>query len=471
MEEELIGWQVGSYSKILAICAIAVFPVIIWFLKNRVSRGSTLLGIYVICLFLKGSVDLIGINSTITRFILEGVALGIFFATVKRQWPGVIWLIIFIFASLVSLVLPGSRSNIVLFILFLMQYLELPLLFIALVNMQFDAREQNLLTRLIVYLCVSQIFASIIKFFIIGISEPYIGTMSVHEGGITTFFSLAGFALAMGVYFINHKNKFLWAALGFVIFAIVGAKRASVFYIPLMYIITLLFYKYMGNRRVHISRYMISGLLLVPILFYFMARINPSFNPEQKVWGAFDLAYILDYSDAYLGGEMDSNQVYQSIGRGNAFAYIHQQMNSGKLLHMLMGNGAGELIQSAFNANIILTNNSTELYTLKQYGVGYGFAPGYLRLLVQVGYIGTFSYVFFFVAILFQLLSRNKILFRRSISRYAQAIALCSIVCCFIILFIFIQYSNSAIILNAAGFAVVWFISRGYCLVDNLPIN
>lgn len=151
------------------------------------SRGSTLLGIYVICLFLKGSVDLIGINSTITRFILEGVALGIFFATVKRQWPGVIWLIIFIFASLVSLVLPGSRSNIVLFILFLMQYLELPLLFIALVNMQFDAREQNLLTRLIVYLCVSQIFASIIKFFIIGISEPYIGTMSVHEGGITTF--------------------------------------------------------------------------------------------------------------------------------------------------------------------------------------------------------------------------------------------------------------------------------------------
>ena len=181
MEEELIGWQVGSYSKILAICAIAVFPVIIWFLKNRVSRGSTLLGIYVICLFLKGSVDLIGINSTITRFILEGVALGIFFATVKRQWPGVIWLIIFIFASLVSLVLPGSRSNIVLFILFLMQYLELPLLFIALVNMQFDAREQNLLTRLIVYLCVSQIFASIIKFFIIGISEPYIGTMSVHE--------------------------------------------------------------------------------------------------------------------------------------------------------------------------------------------------------------------------------------------------------------------------------------------------
>lgn len=53
-------------------------------------------------------------------------------------------------------------------------------------------------------------------------------------------------------------------------------------------------------------------------------------------------------------------------------------MNSGKLLHMLMGNGAGELIQSAFNANIILTNNSTELYTLKQYGVGYGFASGYL---------------------------------------------------------------------------------------------
>ena len=41
----------------------------------------------------------------------------------------------------------------------------------------------------------------------------------------------------------------------------------------------------------------------------------------------------------------------------------------------------------------------------------------------------------------------------------------------FIILFIFIQYSNSAIILNAAGFAVVWFISRGYCLVDNLTIN
>ena len=98
--------------------------------------------------------------------------------------------------------------------------------------MQFDAREQNLLTRLIVYLCVSQIFASIIKFFIIGISEPYIGTMSVHEGGITTFFSLAGFASAMGVYFINHKNKFLWAALGFVIFVLLGLSELVSFTFP-----------------------------------------------------------------------------------------------------------------------------------------------------------------------------------------------------------------------------------------------
>lgn len=468
MEEELIGWQVGSYSKILAICAIAVFPVIVWFLKNRVSRSTTLLGIYVICLFLKGSVDLIGINSTITRFILEGVALGIFFATIKRQWPGGIWLIIFIFASLVSLVLPGSRSNIVLFILFLMQYLELPLLFIAFVNMQFDAREQSLLTRLVVYLCVSQIFASIIKFFIIGVSEPYIGTMSVHEGGITTIFSLAGFASAIGVYFISHKNKFLWMALGFVIFAIVGAKRASVFYIPLMYIVTLLFYKLMGDRKVHIGRYVVSGLLLVPVLFYFMARVNPSFNPERKVWGTFDLAYILDYSDAYLGGEMDSNQTYQSIGRGNAFAYIHQQVNSERFSHILFGNGAGELIQSAFNPNIILANNSTELYTLKQYGVGYGFAPGYLRLLVQIGYVGTFAYVFFFVVILFRLLSKNKMLFRLTSSNAYRAMALCSIVCCFVVLFIFIQYSNSAIALNAAGVSLMWFISRGCCLAQNM---
>lgn len=47
---------------------------------------------------------------------------------------------------------------------------------------------------------------------------------------------------------------------------------------------------------------MISGLLLVPILFYFMARLIHLLI-QNKSLGAFDLAYILDYSDAYLGGD------------------------------------------------------------------------------------------------------------------------------------------------------------------------
>lgn len=470
MNQDLIGWQTGSYSSLLAVCAIVLIPVFVWFVKHNVSTKTKMLGLYAFWLFGLGSLDLLGLYSTSMRFCLEGIALGIFlFMGSKKRLPHIFWLVSFVGIATISLLLQGSNSNFILYGLFLMQYLEIPLLFFAFLNARFSDREFNFITHLIYLLAISQIFASVIKFFLVGVCEPYIGTMSSHQGGITTIFSIAAFGSALVFYFLHHRKSYLWIAFGFAAFAMIGAKRASTFYIPLMYLITLVLCKYIFGKHFKASGYYIRGILLIPILFYLMARTNPSFNPEQKVWGKFDLEYILFYSDSYLSGEMASNELQDVVGRGSAFAVIHEEMLSHRFYQFLFGNGAGELIISGFNPNNQSAGGIAD-FTTQKYGVGYGLAAGYLQLLVQVGILGVTSYLLFFCCILFHLLSKVR---KNNIADLQnQRDVMIALICVFSIVFIFIQYSNAPILLNATSFSLIWLIANGYRIgIRNLYIS
>jgi hypothetical protein len=67
---------------------------------------------------------------------------------------------------------------------------------------------------------------------------------------------------------------------------------------------------------------MILGLLAFPIVIYFGARLTPSLNPEDQVWGSFDLQHLYDYANKYQFGEEGIEGQGESIRETNQVAYV-----------------------------------------------------------------------------------------------------------------------------------------------------
>lgn len=448
-----------GFNTLMAICAVVLIPVFIWFLKNTPTRKTMLLGLFFCYLFLTGSLSLLRFNETFIRFSQEAIALAYIFTNLghRGRKTGLGFLLLFILVALISC--NSENTNLLLCILFLMRYVEVPLLLYAFMGMKLRPQEENFITRLVAWLCIAQIFTCFIKFPIVGITEPYIGTMSSHEGGLTTLFSLVMFGCSISYFIFYHKSKYLWLAAGFTLFAIAGAKRACVFYLPLVYVAVLMLYRYCsGSRSRLFSRYIGYGVVLLPLIFYVTARLNPSFNPEREIWGTFDLDYIINYSDSYLSGQMaDENGDEDSVGRSAAFGIIHQHMLSEDLPTALFGNGAGELLPSTFNEKLANDEN----YRLRKYGVAYGLAPGYLQLLIQVGIIGLLSYILYMASLLTGLITS----FKRKwpiLSVGDRTVLLCAASALFCNLFIFMTYSSTPAYLNAVSVATAWIIAIGF---------
>lgn len=449
-------------NKLIAICIIAVFPAIIWFFKTCRSKRILFLGIYFIFVFISGSLEILGFNTTFLRIINESfiflLLIGLLIKGRNIVLSYIYIISIFILISCLSLI-NLTNPSLLLLLLFLLRYLEVIILFYGFVNFNLSKDENRFITTLIIKLSIAQIFASIIKVIILGhLSEPYIGTMSVRGGELTTIFSLAAFSFAIIYYLIFNDKKYLLVAFGFVLFAISGEKRASAFYIPIFYFLSLFIYQYITGVSRHINKYLFISFLVVPIIFYTMIRANPSFNKEKKIWGAFDINYALNYSDKYLKGNKETKD---AIGRSAAFSYVHNKLLNESASKIILGYGAGELIQSSFNENINSYKGSVGTYTIKKYGIGYGLAPGYLRLLVQVGFLGSIIYLLFFFILLMRIIKGVKTEYLTMLKSHL-AFTIGGIMCLISSLFIFILYSDTPFYLNPVSIVLFWFIAKSY---------
>ena len=161
-----------------------------------------------------------------------------------------------------------------------------------------------------------QIFASILKFFLIGMNEKMVGILTISGAGVATFFPVLFFMLC---WYLKHGNlqkaDWKWVFLSLLV-PIVSNKRAVWFFFPA----TIFIFYFVYNKIKH-SKKAIYIVFLIPFIVYFGARINPTLNPEKAVFGSFDLEYIIQYITEYnLGGNKDVNIEY-ATGRmgGNSF--------------------------------------------------------------------------------------------------------------------------------------------------------
>lgn len=446
----------GIYNPFLAICGIVLIPVLIWWIRQHSSRKTKLFGYFLILFFAQGSLELLDIISpTILRYAFEiplvTCYLICYFRTKKRKiYGGRILILPFIAVSIVS----GVQTGSVMTVLFLLYVLETFMMLFFFIN-TFNSRDTQLIHKLFILLAVAQIPASFIKFALVGVMEPYIGTMSSHAGGITTLFALAAFCVSLEIFLCTDKRWILLLALGFVLFGFIGEKRALAFFIPIFYIITVIVNTVMNKAYVASIKLTFAGIVLIPLLFIVACVLNPSLNPEGKVGGSFDLGYVIEFSDDYNAGND-----YDDSGRSKALSIVLDKFSEDNLYNKLFGYGAGTLVSSRFNEF-----DNTDYTNMQRFGVGYSKNVGLIYMLLQVGVVGTLTYFGIFIALIVDLCRRYR-RYSRFLSLQKRGWVISSILILICAIVISILYNHVPFYLNPCSLLVVWIYSYSYKLSD-----
>ena len=309
--------------------------------------------------------------------------------------PGAMWLGWFVVISLSSGV--ANDLRLIQVVLYLRDYVPVVMLFYAVANLNLDARESHLLYRLMSYLFLSQIGAVIWKLFVFqDVIEPYIGTMAVLGGSLTLIFSLVAISILLGRYLSIKRPSDILFVVVFIAFSIFGGKRATIFLVPFLFVTMFLVNatKFEGVRIVGLGRLFIFASLSV-VVMYSAVRLMPSLNPESEVWGSFDLEFAMGYTSDYVtfgaGGERE-------VGRAEAPAYLLLQFWNESGLAFLVGEGAGHLVKSRYNLEMLEFGSFVELSKSK-YGVGYGARTPMLQHFLQTGILGVLSFFFLLLSI------------------------------------------------------------------------
>lgn len=346
-------------------------------------------------LFNAGVFSLLGISSLSVKVIAYALIIALFLKQIgavvisnkKVVTVGSLSLILFVAAILFSFLI--NSVNTISFIYFLM-ITGMPFLYmLALLNSKLNEQNYSQLFRLLIYLFAVQIPAILIKFIIVGQSEKgAIGTISTDEGSLSTIIPLFAISYLYSSFLSTRKKWMMIWMLLFILFGIIGAKRAIVIYVPIVVlfisIVDILFDIKESKIVIPKIKYLCLSILGVCFLIYLTAVTNPTLNPEGRVGGSFSLQFLKDYTLEYETRTREGNAQY--LGRLAAPSLVYSTVKERGLERILFGLGPGTIIESRF------VEGSKDVL-LERYGIGYGARTGILWLFFQVGIIGCLFYI------------------------------------------------------------------------------
>lgn len=190
-------------------------------------------------------------------------------------------------------------------------------LFFAMKGLNMSSEDAFYYGNLILKLILFQVAFSILKIAIIGFRENITGTISNTGGGIGIGYAIMGTILYWAMNNKELKGKDWIYVLSFLMIPIASNKRAIWFIYPI--IIILIMYEKITRLSARRVAYII---ILVPFLIYFGFRLNPSLNPERKLWGSFDFNYAINYALSYSGVSEEKLEDPYAQGRWGSSALI-----------------------------------------------------------------------------------------------------------------------------------------------------
>ena len=231
-----------------------------------------------------------------------------------------------------------------------------------------------------------QIFLSIVKIVIFGgIFEPIVGSISARGAGQAVVFPI----VALIFYWLCKNKKFQSSSAVVIILiftiAVASGKRQPIVFFPIV-----LSYLGVCSGQFKFS-YLIKFIPIALMIFYCGVRLSPSLNPQQVVWGAFDISHISRYALRYYTGENTidylKNGGFES-GRGRIGGIRALVKPDALNLHsfdaLLFGNGLYDTISGVYGR--FASTGETGL----DFGIeNLGLVGESIQALYSLGYIGT----------------------------------------------------------------------------------
>lgn len=402
---------------------------------------------------------------TVVKAAIELIIWFVFFLalfhkkSVSKHIPGV--MIFFLFAAfyIVAIILSDS-INFDAYSYF-RHYLNAFMILAAAYMYQFSLPALFKINRFIFLLFAIQIAASVVKFFLIGQYEEYVGTIVITTGSLNTIFPLIAIAFMIYAYlFLGKRNIYILYAVGFLFMGWVGDKRGIYFY--LVIILFMIFWKRFRDKQtgsfVPKSIVMWSPVILLSLaaIFYIGVRMTPTLNPERKVWGSYDAQFLSTYIYVYNIKDHESGD-YRGRYGGTYFV----------LNEFFTGNGI--MIKQDINARTILTGFGADNYVgdvgqriVKQREAGIVrvrglIDTGFTQSLMATGIAGVILLVWFYM---YYISKVSKISRNTEINPYWKTISSATFMTGMIFLLDFFTYSSTFNTINAVYLTFFFFVGQ-----------
>lgn len=288
------------------------------------------------------------------------------------------------------------------------QYSKYLVPFLCLLLFFYYARKGTIYMRyfnhLIGLLLLIQVWMSAYKFVFFGGQhwEGMVGTFGgVTGGGMGTSFPLIALCwVAINSNMDIRKWKSWLFIAGLLLLGIATGKRAVILLFPILFLILSIYV----CKKKYSSRIWII-IAVAPVLFYLGVRLTPSFNPEKKVWGSFNLEYIMNYTKNYSTGRMEESttQEYYAGRMGSVFAFwnVFVNLNNYSAKTLL-----GEGVERAYTS-------SEDIESYYQYGKELGLnhrgdVTGILMMYLGTGIVGVVLFVLYY-CFLFRLVKYKRL--------------------------------------------------------------
>ena len=299
--------------------------------------------------------------------------------------------------------------------LYVRNTLNFYLLFLAVMNLPLQPEQGRRLLLLVAGLFALQIPAGLIDFLINGIEEKYIGTVHESAGQLGLLIPMVATSFLFSAYLHTRGVRYLVGIMLFILFGVLGEKRATVFVVPTLLAILVAIYYVTprpGRRSLRFTwrllRQMVSVAVATAVLggmaFYLGARLLPSLNPDGAVGGRFDPAFVLDYAQRYNTRDftsefngLDATNTGVQMGRVELLKRSFALMKNQDPFTVLFGYGGG------FFSSSYLVGANPEIF-FERFEMR-GTFPSIAVILLESGFLGAALYLVFhayFVVRLYQ---------------------------------------------------------------------
>jgi len=275
--------------------------------------------------------------------------------------------------------------------------LKFVLMFFLLVNLNPEEQFFRNMLRLFIILLILQVPVALAKLPFYGQGEEAIGTYAVHGGTFSTILPLVAISIFSGFYlFEKSQLRYIFLCLLFVLFSIVGGKRAFVFFGILLF----LFLSWQAGRKHLIKLASVAPFLMIGFLacIYFVPSLRPAFkNPSHLI--DFPLSYTTGYT----------RDTKEADGRFSAMAVTYNTLKKDPK-SFLLGFAPGSMSQSFFKKYEGKYANSVPIF--------YGRTQ-FVLMSLEYGFVGVFLFLWLFLP----LFRANKKFFNDINENYWKAIS------------------------------------------------